>query len=972
MSRPTRRRHLFLSSGLALWLALALALATAAAAQGPVVAPTAAATPAPTPAFPTLPDGNLQFGWELVQRYGWAMALVALVILFVGLALWKGLGDRLATWFGEQGAKLAGWVQARLKPPPPLSQAERDYLEKSVNRKYSAVELRALDERESRTEVRLREVYIPLRGRGGRAEPRDDTPGKGARSEGFITDRQAGEPPLLTTILARNPRLVVRGRAGSGKTTFLKFVATGLADALLHGNRALLPEGLDCDPIPFPIYFPLVDFNAFLKEHKKTSDLTAHKEDEALLDFLVDQFGTSGLNADFFARRLEAGRCIIFLDGLDEVAAGRRQTILELVGAFIRRYDPDKSQRENRFVIASRPEATLDVVALSGFEDAEVLPLTIEMVEDFVPRWYRELMRDQPDTSPSADDYSRGLLAAIHNKPQVRELTESPLLLTLVALMHYRQQLPDNRKDLYERCTRLLLEDWEKSRPGETGRQIYREHAPPGIPEDWRSRASYLEPVAYWMLDSSQTEAHADQWLNQIIDRLHLSQAQEQRDTLKAFLEWAVRRGALLEKRSPDEDVYGFAYHKTFREYLAARYLSDPSHFATTVKLAGSRDWTETLRLLASELKPPRQREFLEAALEQHPDVGALLVGEALVEIKDDSLRTQLGPGAHARLKALMVDLAVPAVDRAQAGRLVCQLGDDRPGVGVIDGVPDIDWVTIPAGEFIMGSDKAGPHSDPDAYDDEEPRHGVTLPAFRISRYPITVAQFRPFVGGDGYTNPGYWTADGRKWKADRRAPAVWNDPQWNLDNHPVIGVSWYEAHAYCQWLTAQGRAGLWQPPTDAPKEYVVRLPTEAEWEKAARGKKGRRYPWGATFDSNRCNAAPSEINRTSAAGIFPLPDGPWPDNPLDMSGNVWEWTLSLWGSDYKAADFLYPYVAGDGREDETAGPDVLRVVRGGSWYYNQRDARCASRLRYHPDLRDDDLGFRVVLAPPTSGQLNF
>ncbi|MFN8483788.1 MAG: SUMF1/EgtB/PvdO family nonheme iron enzyme [Anaerolineae bacterium] len=776
------------------------------------------------------------------------------------------------------------------------------------------------------------------------------------RGVGDAAGDPRGEAPLLTETLAEAPRLIVRGRAGSGKTTYLKYVATALADALLQKKPALLEETLHVQmaPIPIPVYFPLVDFNAWLKdERNKPSELTAQREADALFDFLVYNFKDAGLDEAFFQKRLQEGRCIVFLDGLDEVEAGRRQRVLDLVDCFIRRFDPDDGRPQNRFVIATRPEAVVSVTTPGRFEDVEVLPLTPEMAQDFVRRWYSQFVPPHTDSQRSAEDYASELLAAFQTKPQVAELAESPLLLTLLALIHYRQRLPDNRRDLYRRCIQLLLEDWDKARPGETGRQMYLAHAPAGVPLDWEGRAAYLEPAAYWLLSTGQSEAQADAWTKEIRDRLDLDTSDQQRQELRNFLEWAVARGALLEKRGPDEDVYGFAYHRTFQEYLAARYLSDPSHFHEAVNLVPGRTWGETLRLLGSELKPPRQRDFLAAALARDPITGPLLVGECLVEIQDSSLKTQLQPGAYAELKTMMGNLAVAATDRAAAGRLVSRLGDDRPGVGVRpDGVPDIAWVFIPAGAFRMGSDR---ETDPEAYGDETPRHPVRLDAFAISRYPITVAQFRPFVESDGYSNAGYWTPDGRRWKADRRAPALWNDPTWALDNHPVVGVTWYEANAYCAWLSQRLGAR-------------VRLPSEAEWEKAARGVDGRIYPWGDGFDANRGNVYDTQITRTSAVGIFPLPDGPWPDdNPLDMCGNVWEWTRSLWGKNSSQPDFTYPYVPGDERENELAGADFLRVVRGGAWYYNLRHARCAYRLRCAPDYGYFDVGFRVLVAPPTS-----
>ena len=159
---------------------------------------------------------------------------------------------------------------------------------------------------------------------------------------------------------------------------------------------------------------------------------------------------------------------------------------------------------------------------------------------------------------------------------------------------------------------------------------------------------------------------------------------------------------------------------------------------------------------------------------------------------------------------------------------------------------------------------------------------------------------------------------------------------------HPVVYVSWHDALKYCQWLTeATGKN--------------ITLPSEAEWEKAARGANDALiFPWGNEFDAKRCNVNESGFGGTTPVGIFP--NGASPYGCLDMAGNVWEWTRSLY-------DFGYPYLPNDPkREDLRAGDEIRRVVRGGSWFNDQVDARCAVRDRRLPNFRSSGYGFRVVL----------
>ena len=249
-----------------------------------------------------------------------------------------------------------------------------------------------------------------------------------------------------------------------------------------------------------------------------------------------------------------------------------------------------------------------------------------------------------------------------------------------------------------------------------------------------------------------------------------------------------------------------------------------------------------------------------------------------------------------------------------------------------------LETVLVPTGSFLMGSTEDNQL----AHDDERPQHPLELDAFRIGRYPVTNAQYARFIEERGYENQAYWTEAGWAWREgeDIAQPRYWEDTRWNQPNHPVVGVSWYEALAYCRWLSEA-----------AGQEF--RLPSEAEWEKAARGEHGREWPWGNEFDSEKANTNEGGPGRTTPVGQY-SPAGESPYGASDMAGNVWEWCGTLKRD--------YPYQPDDGREDLEARGS--RVLRGGSWGSLQRDARCAYRHRYSPDLRNYLIGFRVAASP--------
>jgi formylglycine-generating enzyme required for sulfatase activity len=233
------------------------------------------------------------------------------------------------------------------------------------------------------------------------------------------------------------------------------------------------------------------------------------------------------------------------------------------------------------------------------------------------------------------------------------------------------------------------------------------------------------------------------------------------------------------------------------------------------------------------------------------------------------------------------------------------------------------ELILIPAGEFLMGSDLS---IDKLARDNEQPQHTLYLPAYYLAKTPVTNTQYAAFVEAADHERPRHW--EGGK-------------PPKGKEDHPVIRISWYDAMVYCNWLSeVTGKA--------------YRLPSEAEWEKGARGTDGRIYPWGNQWDPKRCNSSEGDQRDTTPVDAYP--QGASPYSLLDMAGNVWEWSCSLYRP--------YPYDPEDGRE-YPKGSDH-RVVRGGAFSNYDWLIRCVSRYGLNPSYQDWIQGFRVCVA---SGQ---
>lgn len=270
----------------------------------------------------------------------------------------------------------------------------------------------------------------------------------------------------------------------------------------------------------------------------------------------------------------------------------------------------------------------------------------------------------------------------------------------------------------------------------------------------------------------------------------------------------------------------------------------------------------------------------------------------------------------------------------------------------------------VSAGPFIMGSK----NDDPLAWDDEKPQHVVEISYdYWVARLPVTCADFRAFVEASGYITraerDGWcWVWPGKTMKWEKVEGASWQNP-WgtpgrpeDLDDFPVVQVCWYDAVFYCNWLNRAFRH-------DLGVDYQFRLPTEAEWEKAARGPDGFPYPWGEVFEPGLCNSREDGPCSLVPVGGF-SPGGESPYGLVDMGGNIWEWTTTLWGSDRDKASFVYPYQPQDGRQDLLAGEEHYRIIRGGSYKDDRQGMRCACRDLDPPHFSLSNLGFRVFLAP--------
>lgn len=781
-------------------------------------------------------------------------------------------------------------------------------------------------------------------------------------------------PPGYDSALAqanRYKRLLLVGGPGSGKSSFVRHLALCMAGELLGKQSAnvttlqMIPEQLDADAdethadqeasFPqdqawehgglLPLYIPLQDFAArdFVRgEAEATTDQLLKYVDKALEDAELEPF------EPYLRRELRSNGGILLIDGLDEIPEtdGQRAWVHEAIADFALSYE------KVRLVITSRTYAVPNRrVGLKNFQRVSLAPFNLMQIGCCIRRIY-PLLRTQPPGGQQQIEISvHHLQQAVRHNSSLRELAQTPLLLTLmVSLFAWRGgSLPERREELYARGVELLLKSWEQPKARSQSAAT-----PNAEQVDVQTRLQFphqqiraaLEELAYrsHRLQPNLDGAAAISEEALLIALIKATEGDKLVHPL--FLaDYLRHRSGILVDRG--DGSYSFP-HRTIQEYMAACYLHRRDDFPReliTLLRADPRRWREVLLFAAA--KEARKRSYAASALihricpqtlavergaaEKALDAlmvmlsGRLLVETGLMKEARDDYEIQICHRVVKLLSQVVSESRLPLEDRVAAGHDLGTLGDRRSGVGLRpDDLPQIDWQRVEAGPFLMGVNRFTCLA-------------IRRP-FEISRFPVTVAQYREFVSAGGYRQPQYWTRAGWRWRQENEA----EEPERyslfpNAPNQPQVGVSWYEAIAFCRWLSEQ----LGQK---------VSLPSEPQWERAARGTDGRTFPWGEEFGVTDCNMRWAGIGHPSPVGIFPQNASPC--GASDMAGNVWEWCRTVWQSSLSA----------DAKElrNDIRGSD-RRVLRGGSWANQRRFVRCAYRHRNHPDHRGPNVGFRVV-----------
>ena len=591
-------------------------------------------------------------------------------------------------------------------------------------------------------------------------------------------------------------------------------------------------------------------------------------------------------------------------------------------------------------------------------------------IEDFIGIWYGNLADRWGITKSEKNSLVSTFKTALQRE-SLAEIQKVPLLLTVMALVHSeRESLPDKLAVLYKKAVDILVDRWDTLSEADKDHRLQRLLRQASCErEDLLARLAEVAWNAHGSDLSSRLPANISlSQLNKAVSSIGPADADSYTIWEKNVVQGMRLRAGLLLPWWVGKRIFSNSPIKVLRNIWRGLHLASLSDSAdpdgvdtfsdTLFRIAGeSIHWRYVIQFAAGILGSEsttihKAIDLLRVLCVENPDKDAdwcrsWMAGVALVEIdakrvmrKDPALYTRI----HQSLMELIQRGGLGWRERLEVAELLNSPGlqDSRPGIQIPH------WESIGGGSFVMGSAE----NDDEAYDDEyhQPRQ-INMPhSYLMTRYPVTVVQYALFLESD----------------SEQQRPEEWID-QLTHPNQPVTGVTWKNATAWCAWATQQLPQWAQQSQADLlvgflkNGECVVRLPTEAEWENAARGSDARRYPWGNNdWDSEKALLKNKEIKWPAAVGLFPegvTKGQAW--TLFDMTGNVFEWTLSKWQA--------YPYsndkgVIDPGRNDLTDSRD-RRVVRGGAFYDYPRLGRCASRYYYPPDYGYRFIGFRVIVS---------
>ena len=776
--------------------------------------------------------------------------------------------------------------------------------------------------------------------------------------------------------------LVIQGDPGSGKTTFLNYLAWCLAGNYI-GHESANIEALT-SPLPdekgkpypnniqqwdysdiVPVQIIFREFAAQQLENSNQPDFIANAE--TLWQYIVSTLELKALSdyAQYLHQELKDKGGLILLDGLDEIhdPEPNRKHIKNVIDNFCDIFPKCK------IVVTSRTYAyQKEEWKLNNFKDAVLANFTKGQIRQFIDRWYENIAKNQVTDSFKYIKHSESLKNTILKNEKLIALAERPLLLTLMANIHTSKngRLPEKRESLYDEAVSLLLDRWEKPKitKDRNDKPIFQPELAEWFKTDRQGVRDFMNQLAY---DAHKNQPSLKGTADIPVEKIYTGLALINRSNMDFQLFRLIghlndRAGLLLP--ATIEKKFHFP-HRTFQEYLAACHLSKHNYPEKIIELLISEPdrWREVILLTAAKACRKDMEKLwglLDELCDENPPDDNMIDKMDLssiwkVHIAAQAIVENIQADEISRSKQKKIDRIIawlcriiknnhfPAYERTIAGNHLAVLGDPRKEVMDIDYMP---FCLIP---YIKN------------------KKYLKSKSFWISKYPVTNAQFESFIKDSGYENRIYWeeAIEDDVWENgcmnplyERRSqPKDFGKP-FNLSNHPVVGVQWYECMAFARWLTHK-----WISNKRLENNFEIKLPTKNQWIKAARGdtiipkfpiieccdnnfyklnsippKKNkypnRKYSWGNMYDSNFTNVLDTKINTTSSVGCFTKDVSPY--GCEEMNGNISEWldTKNIHGAFFRSSsdkvhiDFNYGDFSAKGEADYTGFRLVIAKVR--------------------------------------------
>lgn len=808
--------------------------------------------------------------------------------------------------------------------------------------------------------------------------------------------------PVLDLFNSEN-RLLLCGEEGSGKRTFLHTALINLAVRNLavndlnssDPNEYSLPGKMagNWDQIKLlPVYFSmseLISWNIKQTHIKK------------LIDFLYNKFSQDGIS-DYFPsmeKEIKKDGIQLFVDGIsvNPMMTSPGQIALNQLLYFSQEY-----QKSRILIAANGKKNEWEENEISKeFSIGEIAPLSMNQIQQCLHSMYKFLRKGKVQEKEILLKSEIDLNNQILKITNLKSIAPNPFFLTLLMILSVFGDYPTpiSQEEILEKATRQIIKRWVWE--DKTVEEVLNV-----------STEEIINQISHSVYQSANLASKKDAELslsrNDIVTGLIKINKNLHLDKTKFAKEVEICEGIFIECKP---DLFNISC-SLITDNLLANYLSKKLSVKKIIQcvLNNPQANQNLISLTAAKIartQPQKVKVLIENILkgkENNFSWSSYFAGMIMIENKQEEINNaDLVPKVQSSLINVLEAGELPINKKISLGEMIDKFGDTRflKDAWCLPADSMFGFLEIPKGDFLMGtreediqnlidefgtgSDWEGqtlgamlsqePHVDRlikemgltegwkelDAkilmkqwYKRETPQHRVWLPTYYIGRYPVTIAQFRAFVLSSGFKPEIPEGLDG-------------------ISNHPISHVTWDDAMRYCNWLS--------QILANSPKtpemimnllknKWKISLPSEAEWEKAARGPAGeatstRRYPWGNKFTPDKANLKETGLGMTTSVGSFP--HGASFYGLLDMSGNVWEWTRSMWGEDEYIVNFPYPYSIADGREDhQKDNLNSLRTLRGASFNNYRRYARCTARRSPLPVLPSSIRGFRTVITPIT------